>query len=210
MKDATQRVSKEVVELFGKAAELFIAELALASWTNVAPAKKIIQVNDIAIAVASYHTYDFLKGIVPEPVTKAKRVVRIPSFIYNSTPNFLPKYLPKNPPTTTKTKTKTPVRPQRRRASTTAGPSSDPDSLSPQTTMMGLDDHSAPLHSSSMHSGEQGAMQMAHDLPSDPIAFPSEIYQLPVQSPLASMPAESRAHFSTMTIEAATPGAHEM
>lgn len=65
-----------MVELFGKAAELFIAELSLVSWMNVAPSKKIVQVNHISAAVAEYHTYDFLSGIVPEPAPKPKRTVR--------------------------------------------------------------------------------------------------------------------------------------
>jgi len=65
-----------VVELFGKAAELFIAELAVAAWMNVLPTKKVIQVGDISKAVDTFHTYDFLLGIVPPSIPKPKRIVR--------------------------------------------------------------------------------------------------------------------------------------
>lgn len=64
------------MELFGKAAELFIAELSLASWLNVLPSKKIVQLNDVAAAVHTFHVYDFLLGIVPLPTVKPKRTVR--------------------------------------------------------------------------------------------------------------------------------------
>lgn len=81
-KDAKQRVGKEVVELFGKAAELFVSELAVASWMNVLPSKKVIQIGDISSAVDTFHTYDFLQGIVPPSVPKPKRVVRTRPAIY--------------------------------------------------------------------------------------------------------------------------------
>jgi hypothetical protein len=59
------------------AAELFIAELSLAAWMNVPAGKKIVQVKDISAAVATFHSYDFLLDLVPPPVAKPKRVVRI-------------------------------------------------------------------------------------------------------------------------------------
>lgn len=72
-----QRISKEVVALFGKAAELFISELSLLAWMNVQPQKKVVQERDIATAVHAFHIYDFLIGVIPRPKPLPKRVVRI-------------------------------------------------------------------------------------------------------------------------------------
>jgi histone H3/H4 len=72
--ESRQRIAKEVVELFGKAAELFISELSLAAWMNVAANKKVIKVRDLSTAVQTFHSFDFLEEFVPTYEARTKRV----------------------------------------------------------------------------------------------------------------------------------------
>ena len=293
-KNATQRVSKEVVELFGKAAELFVAELSLVSWMNVATTKKIMQVSHISNAVAEYHTYDFLSGIVPEPTAnKPKRTrvrenrfflsparcwhpLRPPSlsfpayfFFFSTTfffffrlfppltPSSRPQFLQRKRATTTSntevahSAVELPVGEQEGAASVSSpfpppqasspfppsGPSSssshlhlqdggDPSSVAtPTASPLDLHhlQHLQQQHALSLnsrhsaqedteeihHQGEHVHQQLADDdeLTATPTHFPSHLYDMPVQSPLTSMPtAPSRAHFSTMNIDASNTG----
>jgi hypothetical protein len=76
VQNTQQRVAKEVVELFGKAAEMFIMELSLVAWMNVLSTKKIVQITDVSTAVNTFHVYDFLLDMVPPPGKTKKREVR--------------------------------------------------------------------------------------------------------------------------------------
>eukprot|EP00118_Oscarella_pearsei_P008639 m.45712 g.45712 ORF g.45712 m.45712 type:complete len:388 (+) comp33625_c0_seq23:89-1252(+) len=72
--EEVKMISAEAPVLFSKAAEIFVAELSLRSWTHTEDNKRrTLQKNDVAMAVSKYDQFDFLIDIVPREDTRVSK-----------------------------------------------------------------------------------------------------------------------------------------